>query len=240
MNKRFRSVLVFCTLSLAVLLTGCNSESKQQIAFINFLQKDVIPRNSGFLIPNADTRKKFGVYAAHYSLIVEYNKILLERVSKPLEKLQREYQDAVKPETSAEERKEAIIEYREALQAIKKILDKEFASVESKIEALSQPDEVKGVYARAVEKHVHIPGQDLRDLIVSIEMMLNKNLDLLDYIIANKGKVELKEGMIEVDRNKKDYQSTLDRLYKMQSEIREMADIIQAQHTEKLRQLINK
>jgi len=240
MNKRFRFIFVLWALGFAVLFTGCSRELQQQHAFISFLQKDVIPRNSGFLIPNSATRKKFGVYAAHYSLIVEYNKIILDKVVKPLEKSQREYQGAEKPETNAEERKEAIIKHREELKSIEEALDKEFAAVELKLAALEQPDEVKEVYVQAVEKHVRIPATGLKNLISSIELMLNKSLDLMDYIIANKGKVEIKDGMIQVDINKRDYQSTLDRLDEMQREIRDMADAIQVQHTGNVRQSIGR
>lgn len=240
MNKRFRFIFVLWVLGFVLLLPGCSRELQQQHAFISFLQKDVIPRNSGFIIPNSNMRKKFGVYAAHYSVIVEYNKTISEKVSKPLEKLQREYQETVKPESSVEERKEAIIKYREALQLIRETLDKEFAAVESKLATLNQPDEVKEVYLQAVEKHVRTPVKNLKILIPSIETMLNKNLDLLDYIAANKGKVEIKDGMIQVDRNKKDYQSTLDHLDGMQKEIRDMADTIQTQYAEFMRQSVSK
>jgi len=239
MNKHFRSVFILCMLGFAMLLAGCSRELQQQHAFISFLQKEVIPRNSGFLIP-PDMHKKFGDYAAHYNVIVDYNKTILSKVTKPLEKLQREYQDAMKPETSVEGRKDAIIKYRDALQLIGTSLDTEYAAVESKLAALNQPPNVKEVYGQAVEKHIRIPAKSLKDLIVAIKAMLNKNLDWLDYIILNKGTVEIKDGMIQVDRNKKDYQVTLTRLEEMQKEIRDMDDAIQAQHTEITRQSIGK
>ena len=238
MNNRFRSILWI--LAFAVLLAGCSRDLQQRQAFTGFLQKEVIPRNSGILIPTKAMRSKFGVYVTHYDLIVEYNKAMLETVGRPLEKLQREYQDALKPEANVEERKQAIIKYREALQTIGATLDKQLAVTESKLNALNQPDDLKVVYAQAVEKHVRIPARTLKAMIPAIEAMMNKNLDLLDYITANKGKVEIKDGMIQVDRNKDKDQSTLSQLREMQDEILRMAQAIQLQHAEFTRQSIGK
>jgi cysteinyl-tRNA synthetase len=238
MNKRFHFTLWM--LCFVVLLTGCGRESQQRQAFINFLQKEVIPRNSGILIPNKAMRNKFGIYTAHYDVIVEYNKAMLEKVGRPLEKLQREYQDAMKPEATVEERRAAIIKYREALYSIETTLDKVLAATESEIAALDQPDELREVYIQATEKHVRIPAQALKAMIPATEEMMNKNLDLLDFITANRGKVEIKDGMIQVDRNKDKDQSALTRLNEIQAEILKIAKSIESQHGEFTRQSIRK
>jgi predicted RND superfamily exporter protein len=240
MNKRFYPVPVLWILCLVVLLGGCGRELQQQQAFESFLQKEVIPRNSGILIPTMAMRKKFGVYASHFDVIVEYNKAVLERVGKPLEKLQRDYQDAVKPEANVEERRKAIIKYRESLRSIEAALDKELAWTESEIAKLDQPDELRKVYNLAVEKHIRIPAKVLKAMIPATEEMMNKNLDLLDFIAANKGKVEIKDGQIQVDGKKDKDQATLNRLREMQDEIIRMAKAIQTQHNEFTRQLISK
>jgi hypothetical protein len=238
MNKRFFTLWILGFVVL--LLSGCGRELQQRQAFISFLQKEVIPRNSGILIPNKAMRNKFGIYATHYDVIVEYNKAMLERVGRPLEKLQREYQDALKPEATVEERKAAIIKYREALQSIEATLDKVLTTTESEVAALDQPEELKEVYFQAVEKHVRIPARALKNMIPATEEMMDKNLDLLDYIIANRGKVEIKDGMIQVNRNKDKDQSTLTHLNEMQAEILKMAQSIQSQHAEFTRQSVGK
>jgi len=238
MNKHFYTVpWILC---LVVLLGGCGRELQQQQAFESFLQKEVIPRNSGILIPNMSTRKKLGVYALHYDVIVEYNKVVLEKVCKPLEKLQRDYQDAMKPEASVEERRKAIIEHRRAIRALEVALDKELAWTESEIAKLDQPDELRKVYTLAVEKHIRIPAKAFKAMVPANEKMMNKNLDLLDFIAANKGKVEIKDGQIQVDGKKDKDQATLNRLREMQDEIIKMAKAIQTQHNEFTRQLISK
>jgi len=240
MNKRFYSVSVLWMLCLVALLTGCGREAQQRQAFISFLQKEVIPRNSGILIPDRATRKKFGVYATHYDVIVESNRAILEKVGRPLERLQREYQDAMKPEANVEERRAAIIKFREALQSIEITLDNELATTGVEIEKLSQPDDLEGVFIKAVEKHIRTPSKSLKAMIPAIEKMMSKNLDLLDFIAANKGKVEIKDGMIQVDRNKDKDQSVLMHLNEMQTEILKMAQAIQRQHNEFTRQSISK
>ncbi|MCL1861280.1 MAG: DUF3053 domain-containing protein [Proteobacteria bacterium] len=240
MNKRFCSILVLWMLGLVVLLAGCSRELQQRQAFIGFLQKEVIPRNSGLLIPTKAMRKKFGIYATHYDVIVEYNKVMLEKVGRPLEKLQREYQEAVKPEANVEERRKAIITYRKALQPIKAALDMEIVTTESEVGKLDQPNELKEIYTQAVEKHVRIPAKALEAMIPAIETMMDKSLELLNYIIANKGKVEIRDGMILVDRNKDKDQATLAKIEAMQAEIRNMEQAIQIQHKEFIRQSIGK
>ncbi|MCL2643984.1 MAG: DUF3053 domain-containing protein [Betaproteobacteria bacterium] len=239
-NIRFRSLFVLLMVGFAVLLFGCSRELQQRQAFVGFLQKEVIPRNSGIIIPTKAMRSKFGIYVTHYDLIVEYNKAMLDTVGRPLERLQREYQDAVKPEASVDERKQAIIKYREALQSIGDVLDKQLVATESRLATLEQPDDLKEVYSQAVEKHVRIPAKTLKAMIPAIEEMMNKNLDLLDYITANKGKVEIKDGMIQVDRTKDKDQSTLSHLREMQEEILKMAQAIQSHHAEFTRQSVGK
>jgi len=240
MNKRFSFVAVCLVISLVASFAGCSRDVQQRQAFTSFLQKEVIPRNSGIYIPNTAMRKKFGIYATHYDLIVEHNKTMLERVGKPLEKLQREYQDAVKPEASAKERREAIIKYRDALQSIAENLDKVLAATEAEIAKLNQPDGLKEIYDQAVEKHIRAPARTLKAMIPAIAEMMGKNLELLDYIAANRGKVEIKDGMIQVDRTKDRVQSILARLKEMQDEIHEMAQAIQEQHNELTRQSTGK
>jgi predicted RND superfamily exporter protein len=175
-SKRFCSFLVLLMISLAVSFGGCSREVQQRQAFTSFLQKEVIPRNSGILIPNKAVRKKFGIYATHYDVIVEYNKVMLEKILRPMEKLQREYQDTVKPEASVEERRSAIIKYREALQAIEATLDKELATTESEVAKLDQPEELKNVYTMAVDKHVRLPAKAFKAMIPATEKMMSKNL----------------------------------------------------------------
>jgi hypothetical protein len=240
MAKRFRPILVLWLLGFVVLLAGCGRELQQRQAFISFLQKEVIPRNSGILIPTKAMRKKFGIYATHYDVIVEYNKAMLEKVSKPLEKAQRDYQNAVKPEASVQERKEAIVKYLEALQLIEAALDKEFAIAEAEIAALLQPDDLKAAYTQTVEKHVRTPAKALKAMIPAIKEMMGKNQALLDYIAANKGKVEIKDGMIQVDKNRDKDRTMHLRLKDMRDEISKMTQAIQEQHSEFTRQSTKK
>lgn len=240
MDKRLFSTVVLWMLSFAILLAGCSREQQQQRDFINFLKKEVIPRNSGILVLTKAMRKKFGIYTEHYDVIVTYNKAVLEKVSKPLEKAQREYQEAVKPEASTEERKKAIIKFQGRLTAIETILDSELAKADSELAALEQPDILRDVYSQAVEKHIRIPAEAFKSMIPSIREMMDKNIDLLDYISANKGKVEIKDGLIQVDRNKDKDQRALNHINEMKAEILQITQSIQAQHGEFTRQLIAK
>lgn len=240
MNKRFSSIAVLWMLCFAMLLVGCSREQQQQRDFINFLKKEVIPRNSGILVLTKAMRKKFGIYTSHYDVIVAYNKAVLEKVSKPLEKAQREYQEAVKPEASVGERKKAILIFQETLTKIEATLGSELAKADSELAALVQPDILKDVYNQAVEKHIRIPAEAFKSMIPEIREMMGKNIALLDYISASKGKVEIKDGLIQVDRNKDKDQAALNHINEMKAEILRITQAIQAQHGEFTRQLIAK
>ncbi|MDR3213245.1 MAG: DUF3053 domain-containing protein [Azoarcus sp.] len=214
-------------IGLAVLLTGCGRELQQRHAFIGFLQKEVIPRNSGLIIPTKTMRKKFGEYAVHYDVIVDFNTTMHEEVGRPLDKLQREFAEAMKPEAEVKERKAATIRYRKSLSEIAQKLDAELARTEERIAALQQPGDLEIVFTQAVDKHVRLPAHTLKTMIPATSEMLNKNLVLLDFVVANKGKILIKDGMIQVRD-----QSTLTELNQMQADIARTAQAIQAQHNE--------
>jgi hypothetical protein len=227
MKKHFSSFLVLWMIGIVLLFTGCGRELQQRHAFSGFLQKEVIPRNSGLIIPSTSMRKKFGEYAAHYDVIVDFNNGMHEKVGRPLDKLQREFAVAMKPSAEINERKAATIEYMNALMEIETILDAELTRTEQRIASLQQPAELQAVFIQAVDKHVRLPAQTLKRMIPTTVEMLKKNLALLDFIVANKGKISIKDGMIQV----KD-QSALAQLNRMQADIAQAAQAIQAQHTE--------
>ncbi|MDR1063217.1 MAG: DUF3053 family protein [Azoarcus sp.] len=227
MKKHFHSFLLLWMVGIVLLLTGCGRELQQRHAFVGFLQKEVIPRNSGLIIPTKAMRKKFGEYAAQYDVIVDFNNAMHEKVGRPLDKLQRGFAEAMKPEAGVNERKAATVEYMKTLAEIEKALDAELMRTEQRIAVFQQPAELQAVFTQAVDKHVRLPAQTLKLMIPATNEMLKKNLALLDFVVANKGKILIKDGMIQV----KD-QSTLAQLNRMQADIAKTAQTIQTQHTE--------
>jgi len=235
MNKHFRSLFVLWLVGVALTLTGCGRELQQRQAFISFLQKEVVPRNSSIIIPNKAMRKKFGEYAKHYDIIVDFNKAMTEKIGTPLSKLQDSYSDAMKPEATVKVRRQATVKYLEALDEMEKSLDQELASAEAKFSTLEQPAEVRAVYAQVIEKHVRTPAKALKTLLPATREMLDKNLAMLNFILEHKGKIEIRDGMIQVkDR------SALAQLNKMQAEIAKTAQNLQAQHNEFSKQTAGK
>ena len=227
MNKRFHSLPVLWMRGIAILFTGCGRELQQRQAFTIFLQKEVIPRNSSIIIPTKAMRKKFGEFARHYDIIVDYNKAVTEKVRRPLEKLQDSFSDAMKPETGVKERKDATVKYLEALKQFEQALDQELAVAEGKISILEQPDEVNQAFMQAVEKHVRVPAKTLKAMIPATKEMLEKNLEMLNFILAHKGKIEIRDGMIQVrDR------STLAKLSQMQADIAKKAHDLHKRYKE--------
>lgn len=218
-------------LGVTLLLAGCGRELQQRHAFVGFLQKEVIPRNSGLIIPTKTMRKKFGEYATHYDAIVDFNSAIHEKVGRPLDKLQRDYAEAMKPEADVKARKTATVKYMDSLAEIGETLDTELTRAEQRIAAFQQPPELQAVFTQAVDKHVRLPARTLKRMIPATNEMLKKNLDLLDFVVANKGKILIKDGMIQV----KD-QTTLAELNKMQADIAKTAQAIQTQHTDYMQQ----
>jgi predicted RND superfamily exporter protein len=227
--------MVLWMLSIVVLLTGCGRELQQRQAFISFLQKEVIPRSSGIIVPNRSMRKKFGEYAAHYDVIVDFNNNMLENVCKPLDSLHNEYLLAMKPEASIKGRRPVIAKYRKELQQIETNLDKDLATAESQIESLKQSDDLKVVYTQVVDKHIRIPAQTLKFMIPETDEMLDKHLALIDFINSSKGKVEIKDNMIQV----KD-PSVLAKINEMQADISKTGQAIQTRYNEFMRQTVRK
>ncbi|MDR0703145.1 MAG: DUF3053 domain-containing protein [Azoarcus sp.] len=229
MKKHFHSFLVM--LGVILLLAGCGRELQQRHAFVGFLQKEVIPRNSGLIIPTKTMRKKFGDYAAQYDAIVDFNSAIHEKVGRPLDKLQRDFAEAMKPEAGVNERKAATVKYMDSLAEIEETLDMELTRAEQRIAAFQQPAELQAVFRQAIDKHVRLPARTLKLMIPATNEMLKKNLDLLDFVVANKGKILIKDGMIQV----KD-PTTLAKLNRMQADIAKTAQAIQAQHTDYMQQ----
>src|SRR5215469_12597855 len=79
--------LVSRVLLVLMLLTGCDDESAQRRAFIDFLQQHIVARPGVHLmLMNETLAKSFGPYASHYQIILDFNSNLdlspLERASK--------------------------------------------------------------------------------------------------------------------------------------------------------------
>ena len=94
---------------------------------------------------------------------------------------------------------------------------------------------MKAVFTQAVEKHVRLPAHTLKSMVPVTNEMLKKNLALLDFVLANKGKILIKDGMIQVTD-----QSALSRLNQMQADIAKTAQAIQAQHNAFIQQASRK
>ncbi|MDR0717314.1 MAG: DUF3053 domain-containing protein [Azoarcus sp.] len=235
-NKRFHSFiapwLFFVFAGIAMLLAGCGRELQQRQAFIDFLQDEMAKQQTSIAVPTSTMRKRFGEYATHYDVVVDFNKAVAEHVGKPLNRLYRDSRVVLgNPEADAETRKRAILASRNMLQQLEKSLDNELSIAESRFSTFSQPNDLKAVYSRAFDKYVRLPAQEFKVIVPMMGEMLDKISAMFEFINANKNKIEIRDGLIQV----KDQALTV-RLNEMQADIARLESDIQARHNEFSRQ----
>lgn len=235
MNRLFRGfVVLFGVVLVSAMLGGCGREVLQRQAFINFLQYDVLPRNTGLPLPPGSLRKKFGNYASDYDILVEFNNNFTKKIVKPMETLQQAYTTAMMPESPQSARREATVQYRNfIISQLSAMIEDELAATEAKIKLLNQPDDLKDVYTQTVNKYIRQPSRTLQEIIPAVADMLNRNLELLDYVDANAGKIEIKDGFYSV----KD-PAISRKLVDLQSAITASAQRVQDVHSEIVQQPI--
>jgi hypothetical protein len=229
MHKLFHSLLVAWIGATVLFSTGCDREPQQRQTFIDFLKKEVeSPRTNALEIPTPAMRKRYGLYAMYYDVIIDFNKTISTNVSKPIRRMYRECRTVLNsPEASVEERRAAIIKLRDALIQVEKSLDDELAIAEAKAAALNQPNNLKIVYFQVFDKYVRIPAREVKAILAPTNELLGKYLDMLNFFDAHKNKIEIRDGMIQINDPKLTSQ-----LNAIQAEITRMEQSIQAKHEE--------
>jgi hypothetical protein len=229
MHKHLHSLLVAWASVSILLTTGCDREPQQRQTFIEFLKKEVeTPRKNALEIPTPAMRKRYGNYAAYYDVIIDFNRAVATDVSKPISRLYRECRAVLnKPDSSVTERREAIIKLRDALRQIEKSLDDELATAEAKAAALNQPNNLKIVYFQAFDKYVRLPTREVKAILIPTNELLEKYLAMLNFFDAHKGKIEIRDGMIQINDPK-----LTTELNAIQAEITKMEQGIQEKHAE--------
>jgi hypothetical protein len=215
MNKKcLLSLYWLWMLGVVMLIAGCGNEEAQRQAFIEFLQKSVIEKKGNAItVLTQEQRERFGDYALHYDIVVDFNKAISEFV-KPMDGIVREMTTAMKQDADAEARKALMVKFDDLFQQINKKFDGELIRAETRLAALDQPDDLKVVYTQAFERTVRVPGRIFREMASLMAEMVAKGNEMFDFITNNPDKIEIRDGRMTV----KD-QVVLSRLNAFQAEL---------------------
>jgi hypothetical protein len=199
----FNRVAVFLSLGLlAFSLSACgSSEETERKAFIEFLQTRV-NNQAGLHLPkltDAD-KSKFGQYAAHYDLIVQYNDDL-GNIMKPAMEEASGLSGLNSPSDVVNKR--ALINMvRTKMQEHRKQYEARAAKVNADRAALKQPDDLKPVYEAAFKHTVTDPSGLLTRVFASLDELLAQYEAFGAVLEKNKASIKMSGMTFETEDQK--------------------------------------
>jgi acyl transferase domain-containing protein len=208
LNRATRGVVgVLVALTLAA---WGNSEADQRKAFITFLQ-DINNRPGGHvLVPNANDEKAFGPYLQHYAIILDFNKDMSVSIQDFMTQMIK-FGFGPNPNPRSIEQLAAA---PADLTVLKDILDKMEQGLQTRLAkfnadraALKQPDDLKAVYDKTVDKLITAPDIAFENYVKALDGGIDATIVLVGYINAHRTRLVVSGMQIQA----KD-QRTLDEL----------------------------
>lgn len=209
--------------SCVFFLSGCgDSEPTERKAFMAFLQARIIDK-AGVRVPkpNAEERKAWGRYAAHYDVILNFHQTLDEKIAKPMAgEMQRGRMQTMQDLVDRYAEMKSVYAN---LQRFEPLLNEELARADQARQALTQPADLKSVYDKAFERSVRTPVNSLKEALPSTVATLKAALELGDFLIANREKIKVRGIMIEATdpAMQRDVQTRLSALQELQKKSQE-------------------
>ncbi|MEN3930155.1 DUF3053 family protein [Microvirga sp. W0021] len=198
-----RRLLIVATVFLSVgALTACgDKEPEQRKAFIEFLQKDVIPRAPNVIYMKDEQKKAFGPYADHYQLILDFNTTQNETTS-VMNKFSALRSKMTNMQGIQQNWKE-ISELRNVLMN-KVIADLKvnLEKIKGQVAALKQPDDLKPVFAEAFSKSVEMPASLFANAAPAIDTTMQALEALGKFLDDNKSKLTISGMTVNTNDNK--------------------------------------
>lgn len=195
---KLRNYLILAGLAVGLIMVGCGSkEAEQRAAFINILQTKVIAAQ-GFTVPvlTEEERGKIGPYADHLQLFIDFNTAVGGRMTEMSEAMIKIGQ--LRPSKEPQANLEAIAGIKDAIGKMSQSVDEEYAAAEAKKNALKQPDDLKVVFDQAFDKALTRPVQALKNMTAKIDLALEAQKNLYEFVMANMDKVDLGGPMITI------------------------------------------
>lgn len=194
MNLRLAAPRRFVALGAIVLLTalvtGCNDESAQRKAFIEFLQTRIIDK-PGLHVPHLTQEEtaSFGDYAKQYAIITDFNDGLDKSVAQPMAiAINR---GAIRSLDDVVKRHADFVAARDGIGTLRDAIEKQLAAADAAHAALKQPDDLKAVFDKAYERDVTSPAKAFEDIFPDLSQALTAIVDLGDFIDLHKDKVSI-------------------------------------------------
>jgi len=168
----------------SLLLAGCEDDKKpaspeeaRNIAFIGFLQKDVLDSAVLSLPPlTAEQRQAFGPFAADYEIITGFHNSLSEAMDIYFPQIMGQMQ-RFETLPNLQRNWQAVFAVRNLLNTeVKGSLDRAYQSALASRQRLQQPDSVKTVFDKVFVRSVEKPTASVRELL----QILDESLDIME------------------------------------------------------------
>jgi hypothetical protein len=176
---------------MAFLLTGCDDETAERQAFIDFLQQHIVSRPGvHVMLMNAELAKSFGPYASHYQIILDFNS---DFNLAPLEKASR-LKSQISDLDDLVAHRDDLRTLRQVVPDVIAIVDRKLAAADAAHAALQQPPDLKLVYDQAFDRLVTRPGTLLQKMLALLPSSLDAMIETADYVAKNAADIRV-QGM---------------------------------------------
>lgn len=218
--SKCRALLLACGVFL---LAGCgDSEPAERKAFSTFLQTRIIDK-TGVRVPkpNAEERKPWGRYGAHYDVILSFHQSMDQKIAQPLAKeMQKGRLQSMQDLVDRYAETKAVFGN---LQRFEPLLNEELARADQARQALVQPADLKTVFDQAFDRSVRTPVTSLKEALPPAVATLKAALELGDFLIANRERIKVRGVLIEASdpAMQRDVQARLSALQELQKKSQE-------------------
>ncbi|MDR2208710.1 MAG: DUF3053 domain-containing protein [Azoarcus sp.] len=193
-----RVLVSFVALLAVFTLAGCGgNEPEERNAFITFLQTRILDK-PGLAVPamNAENKKAFGSYAAHYQIILDFNASMNEATKfiGEVNGLQVKFNSLQGLQDNWQE----LTPLRAKFPEIEQTLTSELHKAQTARDALKQPDDLKPVYDQAFAKTVTDPAEAFKNVLPAMVKSFQAMEDLGHFLSDNKSRIEISGTMLGI------------------------------------------
>jgi hypothetical protein len=186
---------------LVVALVACGDpEPAQRKAFIGFLQDINSRQGVHFLKPSPKDETDFGPYLQHYAIILDYNKEMTAasaaftaQIGKlgvgPTSTPRTLEQMAAVPQDLTVAKGE--------IQKVAEAAETRLAEVNARRSALHQPDDLKAVYDKTIDKLITDPTAAFFHSIKALLAGLDVSIKLVDYINSHRSRLSVSGSQVQ-------------------------------------------
>jgi hypothetical protein len=186
MSRRFTVLTAFLALLIAIVTIGCTSrEPIQRRAFIVFLQTQILDRKQVFPLPEltSENRRALGPYVSDYQIFSDFYS--------DMRKARQSLRSALKIQNRANNPKNLLENLQELstqtaeLPKIRRTLSDNLQKAQVSRSGLKQPNDLKLIYDRAFDKAITTPADNMRNIILRMEIQFLSLEDIGHFLNDN-------------------------------------------------------